>query len=252
MQHPDEDQLIALALGIETPDAALTTHVDACDQCQAELSDLRRVAAAGRSAPHPDELIEPPQRVWEGIRTTLEAGSAPSRQETLSAPAEPATERAADVQPIASRRRARRTRWLAVAAGFVVGAVAAGTMVALVDDSDSDGPDQGQLVADTPLEPLSSTGTAGSAAVLDVDGQQVLDVSVDSRTPGGGYREVWLLDEKAERLVSLGVLSGTESRFVIPAGLDLAEYPIVDVSREPLDGDPAHSSDSIARGQLPI
>jgi hypothetical protein len=48
------------------------------------------------------------------------------------------------------------------------------------------------------------------------------------------------------------VLSGTESRFVIPTGLDLAEYPIVDVSREPFDGDPAHSSDSIARGTLDL
>jgi hypothetical protein len=39
---------------------------------------------------------------------------------------------------------------------------------------------------------------------------------------------------------------------VIPDGLDLAEFPVVDVSREPLDGDPAHSSDSISRGTLEL
>jgi hypothetical protein len=30
----------------------------------------------------------------------------------------------------------------------------------------------------------------------------------------------------------------------------VATYPIVDVSLEPLDGDPTHSGDSIARGQI--
>lgn len=35
-----------------------------------------------------------------------------------------------------------------------------------------------------------------------------------------------------------------------PQGLDLAEYAIVDVSNEPYDGNPGHSSDSIARGEL--
>ena len=41
--------------------------------------------------------------------------------------------------------------------------------------------------------------------------------------------------------------SGT---FAVPAGLDLGEYPIVDVSDEPVDGNPAHSSVSIVRGTL--
>ena len=33
-------------------------------------------------------------------------------------------------------------------------------------------------------------------------------------------------------------------------GVDLDEYSIVDISVEPIDGDPAHSGDSIVRGQL--
>ena len=36
-----------------------------------------------------------------------------------------------------------------------------------------------------------------------------------------------------------------------PPGLDLAAYDQVDVSREPYDGDPAHSKVSLARGQVP-
>ena len=36
----------------------------------------------------------------------------------------------------------------------------------------------------------------------------------------------------------------------LPEGIDLAEHPIVDVSVEPLDGDPTNSGVSVARGVL--
>ncbi len=51
-------------------------------------------------------------------------------------------------------------------------------------------------------------------------------------------------------MVSLGVLDGESGIFTIPAGIDLAQYPIVDISDQPYNGDPAHSADSIARGTL--
>ena len=68
--------------------------------------------------------------------------------------------------------------WLGVAAGFAVGAVAAGAIVAVVTGQDSDEPTE-QLVASAQLDPLSDTGTAGTAQVLDVDGHRILDVRVD-------------------------------------------------------------------------
>ena len=51
-------------------------------------------------------------------------------------------------------------------------------------------------------------------------------------------------------MVPLGVLRPGTQTFELPAGLDLGEYPIVDVSVEPLDGDPTHSGISVARGEL--
>ena len=65
-----------------------------------------------------------------------------------------------------------------------------------------------------------------------------------------GYQEVWLIAPDLTRLVSLGVMTSESGTFPVPAGLDLAEYPIVDVSDEPVDGNPAHSSVSIVRGTL--
>ena len=50
--------------------------------------------------------------------------------------------------------------------------------------------------------------------------------------------------------MSLGLLEGASGRFVVPDGIDLDEFTLVDVSAEPVDGDPAHSGDSIVRGEL--
>ena len=51
-------------------------------------------------------------------------------------------------------------------------------------------------------------------------------------------------------MVPLGVLRPGEQTLELPSGLDLGEFPIVDVSVEPLDGDPTHSGVSVARGVL--
>ena len=51
-------------------------------------------------------------------------------------------------------------------------------------------------------------------------------------------------------MVPLGVARPGTQTFELPADLDLGEFPIVDVSVEPLDGDPTHSGVSVARGEL--
>ena len=61
-----------------------------------------------------------------------------------------------------------------------------------------------------------------------------------------------LADGRPDQLISLGVLDSRHSgTFPVPADVDVASYPFVDVSLEPLDGNPAHSSDSVVRGTLP-
>ena len=57
--------------------------------------------------------------------------------------------------------------------------------------------------------------------------------------------------QHAEReVLDEGVLDGTDGVFAVPDDVDLAEYPLVDVSQEPFDDDPEHSGDSIVRGPL--
>jgi hypothetical protein len=41
-----------------------------------------------------------------------------------------------------------------------------------------------------------------------------------------------------------------DATYAVPGGIDYRNFPIVDVSVEPPDGDPTHSGDSILRGTL--
>jgi len=107
-------------------------------------------------------------------------------------------------------------------------------------------------VATTDLEALPGwTGARGVARLEEApDGRRQVVVTLDAPAPAGTFREVWLLTPDVSGLVSLGVLEGSEGRFDVPAGLNLATYPVVDVSEEPMDGNPAHSGDSVVRGTL--
>ena len=95
-------------------------------------------------------------------------------------------------------------------------------------------------------------GARGEAWVeRDGSGDRFLEVRVDSSRPDPGYRQVWLIDRNVKAMASMGFLNNGVGRFNIPDDLDLNQFPIVDVSAEPAnDAEPAHSGDSIVRGQL--
>ena len=68
---------------------------------------------------------------------------------------------------------------------------------------------------------------------------------------GDTFYELWLIGSAGE-LVSLGSFrvpgSGSATVTVpLPAGPE--RYGTIDVSREPADGDPGHSNDSVLRGR---
>ena len=97
-----------------------------------------------------------------------------------------------------------------------------------------------------------SRSSVGQAEVDDDgDGRRTLTVTLEGdELADGDYREVWLIREDGQALISLGVLDDASGTFRVPDGVDLDEYRLVDISFEPVDGDPAHSGDSIVRGEL--
>jgi len=135
------------------------------------------------------------------------------------------------------------------AACLVVGLLGGviGTRV-LTDDTEPRTP----VLAATPLAGLPAAPTASGQAdvVRTASGGRTLDLDVRRLGVADGFYEVWLIDPTVTKMVPVGVLSGGQGRFVLPAGVNLADYPLVDVSIEPLDGNPAHSGKSVLRGSL--
>ncbi|WP_460437015.1 anti-sigma factor domain-containing protein [Angustibacter speluncae] len=231
MTHPDHDVLLDAAV---VADPEVEQHARSCPACRLELEELRALVATARDtsvAP----VTPPPPQVWDAIAAELDA-DLPARHPE---PADPA--------PVVELRPARSRRWPVAAAAAVVLAVGTGALGWALGSRQ----DGGAELASTDLLALGTDAVHGSARVSEVGDRRVLEVTTDGvAQPDEGFLEVWLLDETASRLVPLGVLDESRGTFALPSDLDLAEFPVVDISDEPLDGDPAHSGDSLVRGTL--
>ena len=136
-------------------------------------------------------------------------------------------------------------------AGRLLAAAAVGALVAWAGITLADRDPASQVLASGQLQPLTEAGTEGSAEVVEVDGHQRLRVQLSTVPDGGdGYLEVWLLRPDVSGMVTLGVLDGDQGEFLLPEGIDLGEYAVVDISREHMDGDPGHGGDSLVRGEV--
>jgi Anti-sigma-K factor rskA len=229
--HVDAELLALHALG-ETLPADTTDHLSGCASCAAEVASLRQVVGLGRSLGEDDALVPPPESAWH--RIAAETGVDPAGLASVASPA-------ATIPAPAPRR----SRWALAAAvvGILVGAGAVIGWQAIDDDESSP-------IASAVLDPLTDPDLTGTAAVREAGGVRELTVDLDAEPGEDNYLEVWLLSPDASRLVSLGVLRGESGTFPVPDGLDLVAFPVVDVSVEPIDGNPAHSGDSVVRGTL--
>ncbi|WP_106816688.1 anti-sigma factor [Microbacterium timonense] len=260
MPHLDPERLALIAIGEELTDAE-QEHLATCDACTIELAELEHTVAVGRSTVTLGELETPPERVWDRIvedvrsQPAAEAGLHPSAE---GQPQEVDASDAENVSPTATsgrvnvghqpkRRRMRRggRMLLALAASVAV-------VLAVVGVWNIVRPPQAVEIASAILDAFPAHPDAGGTAQVTelADGERTLTVTLDDSEVGDGFREVWLITADASDLVSLGELDGKKGTFVVPADVDLRDYVLVDVSQEPMDGNPAHSGDSIVRGQL--
>jgi hypothetical protein len=234
VQHCTPEQLALAALREPLP-ADDTAHLEGCAECRAEVASLQRAVdllAVPEFVPF-GAPVPPPASVWAAIASAT------------GVPAEPEGGPAvATVVPL----RPRRSRVLLLtAAAAVAGAVIGAGAVAVLNA----GNDDGTSIAAADLDPLEDNDASGTARVVErPDGTQMLEIQLEAPEPSDGYYEVWLLKPDVSGLVPVGVTQAGTTEFEIPPGLDLDEYPVVDVSVEPLDGDPSHSGVSIARGML--
>lgn len=230
---PGDLALSALCADVTRSGATLDAHLGTCARCQSELDQLRAVVASVRGVGPDDYPTAPPPAVWHAIVAELGLTN-------MSPPG-------GDV----AAQRASRFRGATVAiasAAAVAGIVAGATGAVLLRDEPVAGPTG--VTASARLEALA--GTTGSGTVLVHRGSdgRVLELVVTDLNRSDGLHEVWLLADDGRRLVSLGLLDGPSAEFAVPPELDISDFAVVDVSREPADGDPAHSGNSVLRGRL--
>lgn len=280
MAHLDDEQLSLLALGEDLgKDAAL--HVASCRECAETLQSLQRTVLVATTDADSVQLQKPGSHNWTAIHAALDlspslaadplddadqvgpddagAGAHGAGPKDPSGPDTPTP-----LRPGRKERGGRPGLWIlgvaaGTAAGLVIGAWTAASILGPAQPPltapGTSAPAQTEpaaVLAEASLQPLATHSASGDAVVERLaDGSRQLVIRLpDEALPG--FREVWVGSSDLSKMVSLGVLGNQAGAFALPSGLDLAQYPVVDVSHEPYDGDPAHSAESIARGVLNV
>ena len=104
------------------------------------------------------------------------------------------------------------------------------------------------------LEPVEPAGRSahGTVTILARDGRARFSVRGLQPSTDGAFYELWLMNS-ADDLVSLGsfrVPSSGEADVTVPLPADPDGFAALDISAEPADGDPAHSTRSVLRAPL--
>jgi hypothetical protein len=186
-------------------------------------------------------LDDPPADLWDRIESATTRAEGWERIEATTTPTD---------WPEPVREISRVERWvprLAVAAAVIAVLFVAGALVVRRTEPTAEIAASARLTS----EGLpNQNDLVGKAALVDVGGRQEIDLDVPDLPPTpDSFYEVWLIAPDGKRLQSLGTTEG-QGRYEVPTGIDPHRYPIVDVSREPPDGNPAHSGDSLVRGTL--
>ena len=199
----------------------------------------------------------------DDLRLRVEAlASVCSRLESLPAEAWKPPEPPPLADPVAApqTRRSRRRRSLlprplaagALAAGLIGSGFAVGLLVQGGGEGEGAGIDSDETAERIELNPIASIDPPPSGTVLisgegsERQAQLTVDhLPVSERT----LYELWLLDSSRGQM-SLGMFapdSDGEAAVAMPMPVPHEAYTYVDISREPRDGDPAHSGLSILR-----
>lgn len=234
--HPGDDALVEIALGSQAVSLADAAHVHDCASCLARVAQLSEIVSLVREGADA-AFADPEPAAWARIAARLGAA------ETEAAPA-------------GDLRRPRRRGRSRPVAPWIIGLVAAavaGIVVGRVTAPDAGAGREETVVARAALDQIGTTTERGEADVVRVSGGVRLLVRTQALDAGPDPLEVWLINRDGKRMVSIGLLTAGADRtqaFAIDQRLIDDGYVVVDISREPLDGNPAHSGRSLVRGTL--
>jgi len=238
-----DDELIDLLAGESDPTTArrLVAHLRSCPRCVDQLiSAVFAVCALRASA-----------------RVELESATPIHESETES---ESESESDAEGQTAAGEARLKPSpvdtaraphRWrkhLAAVAASVILLVAGLLIGSRVASGPA--PVTGPTIVDVKLTPLEAPPSAGGQVTVEATGdtrQLLVRTTSLPAPPTNHFYEVWLLDPKTLKMMSMGVLGPSgQGEYAVTAPI-MAGYSAVDVSLQANDGDPAHSTVSVLR-----
>jgi len=201
-----------------------------------EIIELARSVEA-----HDFDRIAPPPQVWNNILAEVEVQTASSE----------ATARRQ------SQPRFSSTRLLTAAAALVI---LAGIAVAALSFRSADTPPVIELASpitglatatltDQDL-PVSTTEIANATFGCDDDTCYIEVVLTGLPDAGADDLELWVINGDVTDMHTLGLVTAGSGRYELPPGVTPDDFPIVDISIEPDDGDATHSGQSVLRGIL--
>ncbi len=182
-----------------------------------------------------------------------EAPSKPTPEAPAAAPVAPVADAAPAEAAEARRPRRRGLVLLIVLLGCVAGAVLGFVLFGSSDDDGkseaSSAPATSSVPAPKPiaLEPLITGFPGQGTAVIEGTGaDRRIKVTLRDMPPREEAYAVWLYNSIGDDLL-LDSAVGTNLTVDKPLPKDAAKYRFVDVSREPIDGNPNHSGASVLR-----
>ena len=245
--RPDADDLVVRAALGEHLSEDERQRLDADPELRAEVARHADVVDLARTAPATGDMGGSGlEHLWDGIAAEAFADDedVPATPPAAPGPDDRDPAPGADVIPL----RPRTTVWATLSA--VAAAAVAVIALVTVGPLASDDP---RPVAAADLQPFGDAdvdAVEGDFVLADGSARLRLDLS-DLPATQDAFYEVWLLDAEQGRLVSLGPVRD-DNTYALPAGTAVDAFPLVDVSVEPLDGDPTHSGDSVLRGPVQV
>jgi hypothetical protein len=233
-------------------------HTATCEVCRGELATLRRLVLIGPETKAVLDLPAPPASLFDRVVTEVRAAESLARPRPrdrvvyVPVPPDDAVAAVDDNPPTRSRRRGggrhgRPRRAVSTVAAVAAAIVAVAATPAIILRSRPV-----DVLASAPLAAYGRTAPTahGTAQVLAGDRMRIRVADLPA-VPG--YYEVWLIDPTTMQMFSVGILAPGTSKAVmaLPDNVDLPRYRVVDVSAEQYDNNPAHSGDSLVRGELP-
>lgn len=226
------------------------------EQLRALAADLDKLPGEAWESVEGGAVEPPPLRLSQSIAADAGADAGADAERESARPVRERSARSASGAGFFARFFGRSMA-LRPAVGFAalalvfVGGLGVGLLA-----SDGDGGGSPTIAASqqATLAPVGDLDPAASGEADFNQSDQRIRLRFNGLAPSSAndFYEAWMMDPK-KGLISIGTFrvgADGKGEFDLPAPVAGEEFPVIDISIEPLDGKPAHSQKSVLRGTL--